>query len=170
MRKLLNKPWFVGLMALSALLIGVRTIFPESHPAAPIAASNELPSDEGDATTKDPANLDAETATKLLSVSSRVRDPFAVRPKAETIAEAPQPDFVDTVHLSAIWTQEGQTLVLINNRICQGGEEIGRLKIEATTPDGVWLTHWNGRDFLKMGGNFTLNTPAKNALSAAASL
>ena len=170
MRKLLNKPWFVGLVALGALLLVVHSIFPEAHKPGSRGVSAEIPAEEGAAAANDAGSQAAATTAKILSVPSRVRDPFAVRVKAETITAAPEPDLVDTVHLSALWTQNGQTLVLINNRICQGGEEVGRFKIESATPDGVWLTHWNGREFLAIGGKFTLNTPAKRILSAAASL
>ena len=170
MRKLLNKPWFVGLVALGALLLVVHSIFPEVLKPGSGGVGAEIPTEEGSTTANAAESLAAGTAVKSLSVPSHVRDPFSVRAKTETISETPEPDLVDTVHLSAIWTQDGQTLVLINNRICQGGEEIGRFKIESATPEGVWLTHWNGRDFLAVGGKFTLNTPAKRILSAAASL
>lgn len=170
MRKLLNKPWFVGLVAIGALLMVVLSIFPDEQKPGSVGAGAEIPAGEDDAAAAEAGSLAASTAVNTLSVPSSVRDPFAVRAKAAAITEAPEPDLVDTVHLSALWTQDGQTLVLINNRICQGGEEIGRLKIESATPDGVWLTHWNGRDFLAMGGRFTLNTPAKKNLSASASL
>ena len=122
----------------------------------------------------DAARLTVREALDLLPVASLRRDPFALRQIAETasapIAESIAPPAVDTVHLTALWTQDGVTLMLINDRICQAGDEIGRLKIESATQDGVWLSHWNGRSFLALGDAFTLTTPARSATVAVSSL
>ena len=111
------------------------------------------------------APVTIDSVLKELSSTAAARDPFGVPAKAEAPAAAKpeQPDLVDTVHLSAIWTQGGETLVLINDTILSAGDDIGRIKVETATQDGVWLTHWKGRDFVALGGSFTLTTPARQA-------
>jgi hypothetical protein len=172
MRKLLNKPWFVAVAAVVALLMvgnsvrsamggparEVAAALPEAAPADPSAeaADAELP-----------PVLPVAEALQALVIPVKARDPFAARPRPEVVAEPPaEPDLVDRLHLSAIWTQANATLVLINERICAPGDEIGRLKIESATQEGVWVTHWKGRDFLALGADFVLHTPARAARAA----
>ena len=158
-------------MAIAALAMVVHTVFSNgaqfglrpagSAPAGPV--ENEVAPD-------DSAHATIASTIRNLQLPGPIRDPFAIHVKAVVADKAAAPDLIDTVHLSAIWTQDGQTLVLINDHICQGGDEIGRLKIESATQDGVWITHWKGRNFLSIGGNFTLNTPASSLSIAAKSL
>jgi len=97
-----------------------------------------------------------------------LRDPFAARPKREAAGEAlAEPDVVDRVRVSAIWTQGNATLVLVNERICEAGDEIGQVKIESASQEGVWVSHWKGRDFLSLGVEFVLTTPASATHAAA---
>lgn len=113
--------------------------------------------------------LPVAEALEALVIPVKARDPFAARPRPEVVAAPPaEPDLVDRLHLSAIWTQANATLVLINERICAPGDEIGRLKIESATQEGVWVSHWKGRDFVALGAEFVLNTPASVARAAAA--
>ena len=170
MRKLLNKPWFAAVLALSAIALVASVVFSgrQSSDAgvfapAEVAVASETPVDTA-------AKPPTAAALKALPIPPVLHDPFTVRIKAVEVHKVSEPDAVDTVHLSAIWTQDGQTLVLINDKIYQGGDEIGRFKIESATPDGVWITHWKGRDFLSIGGNFTLNTPAEQLAVASRSL
>jgi hypothetical protein len=173
MRKLLNKPWIAAILAVAAIACVAMAVFSNGQkfglpgPASPDASASA----SEDGTAADPSHTTAWGVVNKISIPSSDRDPFAIKVKATEIVEkAPEPDLVDSIHLSAIWTQEGRTLVLINDRICQDGDEIGRLKIASATPDGVWLTHWKGRDFISIGGNFTLNTPADKFRRAASSL
>jgi len=172
MRKLLNNPWFVAVMAIAALALVVHVVFSNGEKFGLRGFANAgSDSSENVTAAEDGAQTTAWSVVKKIQVPVAGRDPFAIKVKAvEVVEKAPEPDAVDTVHLSAIWTQEGHTLVVINDRICQGGDEIGRLKIESATQDGVWLTHWKGRDFISIGGNFTLNTPAEKFRRAAGSL
>jgi len=108
--------------------------------------------------------LPVREALKALTIpKTALRDPFAPRARedeANPTETSVAPDVVDSVHLSALWTQGGATYTLINDRICQVGDKIGRLQIESATQDGVWISHWKGRDFISLGGDFTLRTPA----------
>ena len=168
MKKLLNKPWFVAVLALAAIafvgnavLQGVKGGSSGVVSGAAAAATPEIEAPAGEAV----ARLPVADALKALVIPKVVaRDPFAHREhaKAVIVAEAKPtaPDAVETIHLSALWTQSGSTYTLINDRICQAGDEIGRLKIESATQEGVWITHWKGRDFISLGGDFTLKTPA----------
>ena len=180
MRKLLNKPWFVGTMALAALLLVGHSLLPSGKEtgAGAIAPAGTAPSllpAENETAAEEPVRLSVRAALQaLVTPKSGLRDPFAPRLRTELPAAAVKkpaaPDAVDTVHLSALWTQSGATYVLLNDRICQPGDEIGRLKIESATQEGIWVTHWKGRDFISLGGDFTLNTPAEQPSAVASSL
>lgn len=165
MRKLINNPWFVAGLAVCALVLIGHAVLPAVHArltgggfAEPGASSAAA----GSEVAASPAPVSVSEALRTLPIAANPRDPFAPKLKtAETqIAKIILPDLVDKVHLSALWTQDGATLALINDQICQAGDEVGRIKIESTTQDGVWVTHWKGRDFIALGGDFTLNTPA----------
>ena len=98
------------------------------------------------------------------TASGPLVDPFGPRARttSEPVAELPAvPESVDTMRLSAIWTQRDQTYVLINGEIHQAGDEISRFRIESATQEGVWVAHWKGRDFLIVGSNLTLTTPGR---------
>ncbi len=166
MRKLLNNPWFVTAMALLAVALAWSSLTPSDPSAAGQADPDQI-------ATADPAadqplpgggttNASAVEALKQLTLPKTQRDPFATRgPQTTAAAEAIElPDLMDSAHLTGIWTQNGATLLLLNNRIFQVGESLGRLTIESATQDGVWLSHWKGRDFLTIGNSFTLKTPA----------
>ncbi len=171
MRKLLNKPWFVIIVALGAIALVARVMLPNGvNPILRRPDSVPTAAAEGEPANTAPGANSALVTVEKMRISGPLRDPFAIRIKPDLTEKKPEPDFVETAHLSAIWTQNGETLVLINNHICQGGDEIGRLKIESATQDGVWITHWKGRDFISIGGSFTLSTPASKSLSAARSL
>ncbi|MFT3867366.1 MAG: hypothetical protein QM715_02600 [Nibricoccus sp.] len=108
-------------------------------------------------------------ALKQLIISKTPRDPFASREAQATASAEPAeqvPDLLDTLRLTGVLTQNGVTFLLINDRVAQVGETIGRLKIESANQDGVWLTHWKGRDFLEVGKSFVLKTPARMQLPA----
>jgi len=174
MRKLFNNPRFVAVAAVLALLLVANSVWsrmkgPITHPNVTATAVVESGGDESQ-----PANapvLDVREALKALPPLNLARDPFAARGRTEASQDAKvvEADLVDTVHLSAIWTQNNTTLVLINDRISQAGDEFGRIKIESATQEGVWVTHWKGRDFLSLGGDFTLRTPAQTARNLGAS-
>lgn len=172
MRKLLNKPWFVAVMAIVAISLVAHTVLSRGEESGFAGASDSAAvAAEETAVVDETVKLPASRVVQSLPAAGPVRDPFAARAKTETTVETQAlPDLVEKVHLSAIWTQEGHTLVLINDRICQGGDEIGRFKIESATADGVWISHWKGRDFLAIGGNFTLSTPASRFSSTVSSL
>jgi hypothetical protein len=166
MKKLLNKPWFVATLALIALFVTGRSVLPWLHMPEQAADAPVSTEPETAAAADTPPSIEA--ALQALTIPTSLRDPGAARVHPEEARVEPTaPDFVDTVLLSALWTQDGETLVLINGRILQAGDEIGRLKIESASQEGVWVRHWKGRDFILLGGTFTLNTPA--ARSAATS-
>lgn len=171
MRKLLNNRWFVTAMALLAVALmwsslrtsdGSSMTTTAAGPAETTVDPNtvEQPLPSGEISTD--SNLDA---LKQLIIPKPSRDPFAsrtVQPVA-TVETVEQPDLLDTVHLTGIWSQNGATLLLLNDRVTQVGDTIGRLTIESANQDGVWLTHWKGRDFLTVGKIFVLRTPARRA-------
>lgn len=177
MRKLLNKPWVVALLALGAVAFVVHSLLPKKTVYGTAAAGVESPS--GEEAVVDPdvqsagARHDIRAALKEISITPDLRDPFTPRvqtPAASSShAESPaEPDSVESVKLTALWVQDGTTFALLNGRVCQPGDNIGRLMYETATVDGVWLTHWKGRDFIALGASFTLTTPARKQVLAPA--
>lgn len=173
MRKLLNNPWFVTAMALLAVALAWSSLRPTDSSSSgqnlalstePVNTATDQPLPGGPSTGATPAEV-----LKQLIISKTPRDPFASRnaPTATSVETVEQsPDLLDTVRLTGVWTQNGSTLLLINDRISQVGETIGRLKIESASQEGVWLTHWRGRDFLEVGKSFVLKTPARMQVPA----
>jgi hypothetical protein len=176
MRKLLNNPWFVGAMALIALGFVIRAVLP----SRPIYAQGGAEASDGSTTESGPIDagdasaVSIPVALKALSIPSIIRDPFSailIADKTSAPSETSAPaDSVDTVHLSAVWIQQGTALAIINGRIAESGEEFGRLKVESTTSDGVWFSHWKGRNFVSVGGDFSLSTPANQQLTTTSPL
>lgn len=178
MRKLLNNPWVVGALALAALaFVGMpllprqsAVVSPESTDSHALVVVDDAVSVDGSGEETLPAGsapTDIALALKELAIATPLRDPFAARTKALPALvfaeQAPVADSVDTLRLSAIWIQGATTFVLINGAIRQAGDVFSRFKIESATRDGVWVTHWKGRDFLSLGTDFTLITPAARA-------
>jgi len=169
MRKLLNKPWFVILLAVAAIAAMWSSLAPAKKPAR-VASSAPIVADAQAQTSTEPIADEAlpQAAIDLLKQlphPKTSRDPFAItqvaQPTQDVETTPTEPDSTDAVHLSALWTQNGATLALINNRICKVGDSIGRLTIESATAQGVWLTHAKGRAFLETGKSFVLKTQAR---------
>jgi hypothetical protein len=172
MKKILNNPWVVGALALAAVAFVANSLIPAGG-----GGSGVLPAEDAGAYEDTTETVVADGASdsgsirdamKELPQGSTARDPFASRKKAVAVAAATEekvtaPDIVETVRLTALWTQDGETFALINNRVCRSGEALGGLTLESATQDGVWLTHWKGRDFVAIGASFTLTTPALKA-------
>ena len=172
MRKWLNNPWFVTAMSVLAIGLAWSSLRPASsgrHQTAasfsePITTSIEQPLPDGAA----PASVSPDEALKQLVAPKTSRDPFATRAvqTAAVVDTVELPDSVDTAHLSAVWSQNGATLLLVNDRMSKVGDTFGRLTIESATQNGIWLTHWKGRDFLAVGKTFVLKTPANQPVQA----
>lgn len=171
MKKLLNNPWVVGVLALVAIAFVANSLIPAGGGPA-VVADEPVAEQPGDGQN---SGVVAESggmreALKELSISSATRDPFSRRAKTEVVKtqvveKAAPPDLVETVKLTALWSQDGDTFALLNGRICRAGDKLGRLTLDKATQDGVWLTHWKGRSFVELGQVFTLTTPAHKAAS-----
>jgi hypothetical protein len=170
MKKLLNNPWFVGVLALAAVAFVAHSLIPVDGGSAVIAEESsvdESTSDISGQTTPEAGSV-RDAIKELSGNAAATRDPFSTRAKAAPavvaqVEKAPPPDLVETIRLTALWTQNGETYALINDRICRAGDKLGRLTLETATHEGVWVTHWKGRDFLAIGAAFTLTTPALKA-------
>jgi hypothetical protein len=179
MRKLLNNPKVVAVLALCAVLFVGYSLYPkkQSYASTPAAAHTvamaPMSGDSGDENADPAAPLGTKEAlAAVLALSTNLRDPFS-HPKAPAgvIPDAPkaeQPDLLDQVHLTAVWSQGAQTWLLVNGRIVQVGEAVGRITIETATRQGVWLKHWKGLDFISVGERFELKTPATMLAALAA--
>lgn len=168
MRKLLNNRWFVAALATMAVAMVWVSLRPATSMRNAHATAGDFAAAEEEALSAgEPATLSTRDALKQLSTPAAVRDPFAARVTASATPEKPaEPDFVDTARLFGIWTQNGETLLLINEHIRSVGDSIGRLKIESAGDQGIWLTHWQGRTYLAVGKSFVLKTPGRLASQA----
>ncbi len=108
MRKLLNKPWFVALLAIGALAAVAWQVMPRRfHSDVAAAPAAEAPADDGtsDSTVSGPTNSPERIFVALKEIASMrpVRDPFAGRSRvtAAQAVEKAEPDIVESVHDSA---------------------------------------------------------------------
>lgn len=168
MRKLLNKPWVVALLAFAAVALVAQSLLdrPKRRPQRAVATDAALALEDSALPASAVAGSIPE-ALASLSFPESLPDPFAPRAKrvVEVVVENRETgaDVTETVHLSAIWEQDGSAYVLLNGRICRSGDMVGRITIASIEREGVWLTHWKGRDFVRLGQDFTLITPAAAA-------
>lgn len=158
MRKLLNKPWFVGALAATAIALailrpgqgaGVRDVSPgelASGPSGPGLAPAES------------FGRPVDVALHSLGPRGAVSDPFARRPARLVVRIA-----TESLRLSAIWTQGGATLILINDSILRAGDKIGSMTVQSATQDGVWMAHGEKRDFLALGETHSFSFPIPEA-------
>ncbi|MEZ5276757.1 MAG: hypothetical protein R3F07_10295 [Opitutaceae bacterium] len=163
MKKLLNNPWFVGLLVAGAIVFVAQATLSKRQSAAYPASYPDEYVDDFEEVSPDETGLPAagevasvRQALDALSTTTPNSNPFGSR-QAEIVADGSVEEPAGAgfiVHLFAIWQQNGQTLVLVNNRIQQAGDVIGDLTIESTTLDGIWLSHPDGRDFISLGSSF----------------
>lgn len=167
MKKLLNNPWFVGLLAAAAIVFVTHSALKKRGFDYASADGWEEPEDLYEEDIDEEVTRSATNGTSVwealeaLAPSSPPSNPFSDR-QAEIIVddgnEDPSTRLV-SVHLSAIWKQGAQTLLLINDRIHGSGDTVaelpaGHLTIESASLDGVWLSHPAGRNFLSLGQTF----------------
>jgi hypothetical protein len=187
MRKLLSKPWFVAVLAIGAIVLCTLSLREPSRPnraktrrpvvVAPAATMHADAAVERDASPRADGSLQSIKAVlAALVLPANIPDPFERRgavvvttePKAAPAAILP--DERESIQLTAVWQQGGVRLALVNNRIVHEGDQLGRLTIDTIGVDGIWITHWKGRDFVAFGNAFTLLTPAGGAPAPAVAL
>lgn len=187
MKKLLNKPWFVAVLAVGAVIFCTWSIRdqmgagrpkgrrPAPPPVAAASAGNETLANEGEVEVASPdgAAIPIAETLEAMVYPENIPDPFLPR-ETTIVAGEPEsggevvekrPDQLETIALTAVWSQGAAQLALVNDRIMQRGELIGRMTIDEVSVDGIWVTHWKGRDYVPFGGSFTLATPATGATS-----
>jgi len=166
MRKLLNKPWVVVLMAVVAIVLVAQSLLDRPQRRGGAAETVAWDS-EALSPAEDRVAGSLAEALAGFAIPDQLPDPFAPRRvrTTETTAEAVDagPAHTETVRLTAIWEQDGSIYILLNGRICGAGDTVGRITIASIEREGVWLTHWKGRDFVPLGQDFTLVTPAAAA-------
>jgi hypothetical protein len=178
MRKFLSNPWIVGALALAAVAFVGGSIYKQMKPAYPVVVDEASAGASGEDTVdssfieaagSDGIEADELPATlreALLAIvpAPEIPDPFEARSwqiiRLEVVPVERPPDIVETIRLGAIWSQGDVLLVLVNGRIQQTGDSLGRMTIDAASLDGIWISHRQGRDFLPLGATYTLTTPA----------
>ncbi len=153
MRQWLHNPWIVAGLVAAALILGTRSYFSDAGALVPAPGGTDAA-----LAAPESALALAPVPAELVRAPALPRDPFAARPRPSSA-----PDLQESVHLSALWTENGSTLALINGQIVSPGQSFGGVRLESASEDGVWLSHAKGRDFLAVGQTFTLRTPARAA-------
>ena len=168
MRKLLNNPAFVAVLAVAALAFVGWSFLAKSGPAAsyapePMVAEEPPPDDEE--TGVDTVGLSPAEALRLLVIPSAVRDPCTLPAATEDPATAPADEaaasIVERVRLSAVWVQGTAVYLLLNGKVCAPGDRVGRFAIESAEIGGAWLTFPGGRSFLSVGRDLAVTTSAQ---------
>ncbi|MBK8477546.1 MAG: hypothetical protein IPL39_14970 [Opitutaceae bacterium] len=168
MRKLLNNPWFVAVLALVALGgVAWPVLFPETSYPAPVAHGEPAVVDESAPETsaegEAPSRLSVAAALKALVIPSTVRDPFALPPKPvvlRPVAVGTAVEVVERLRLSAVWVQGAAVYLLLNGRICQPGDAVERFTVETAAVEGAWIRHAGARSFLPVGQEWVVTTSA----------
>lgn len=166
MRKLLNSPWFVTVLALAAAVAVAVKVWPQRstfasvRPEAATAPEAAPAPEEGE---RGPVRQSVAKALKALVIPPGVRDPFAlpVRTEAadhEKSAGGPTPEVIERIRLSAIWVQGTAVLLLFDGRVCAPGDTIGRCTIESADIDGAWIRHYEERTYLHVGQELAVKT------------
>jgi hypothetical protein len=174
MRKLLNNPAFVTVLALIALGFVGWSVLSGSKPPAPVVPNDGIPvadtavvespaettPEEGEG----PARLSVAAALKALVIPATLRDPFALPAKPvlarQDQAGGPLVEVVEKLRLSAIWVQGPSVFLLLNGQICQPGEAVDRFTVETASVEGAWIRHAGDRSFLPVGQELVVKTSA----------
>ncbi len=168
MRRLLNNPAFVAVLAVAALAFVGWSFLAKSGPAAsyapePMVAEEPPPGDEE--TGVDTVGLSPAEALRALVIPSIVRDPFSLPAAQENPEAAPGEEAaaatIERVRLSAVWVQGAAVYLLLNGKICAPGDRVGRFAIESAEIEGAWLTFPGGRHFLSVGRDLAVTTSAQ---------
>jgi len=168
MRKLLNNPAFVAVLALAALVFVGWSLLAKSGPAVSSApeqlAAEAVPTGDGE-TAADSARLSPAEALRALSIAAAARDPFSLpvakedpdaKPADETVAST-----IERIRLSAVWVQGAAVYLLLNGKVCEPGDRVGRFAIESAEIGGAWITFPGGRSFLSVGHDLAVKTSAQ---------
>ena len=158
MRKLLNNPAFVGVLALAALVFVGWSVLAKPDVALPAApdgdAVDAVGAEDGEAGV-DVSNLSIPDALKALSIPALTRDPFAIPAKPENEAsssdETAAAETIERVRLSAIWVQGPAVYLLLNGKICTPGDRVGRFTVETAEIAGALIGFPGGSHFLSVG-------------------
>lgn len=169
MRKLFDNPYFVGLLVAVAIFVAFRNTikgwigkFSHATPA-PVAKTNII------ASVSQPTTLSSSQTTPLILPDVKMdvnsiqwilrpsRNPFQrVRVDSETnipveVVENFIPDDKPPV-LTAILSEKGKKLTVINNRVVAEGEIINGYKVERIETDHVVLSKYGHKFRLDFGG------------------
>lgn len=164
MRKLLNSPWFVAVLALAAVVVVGYKLWFEAKPPAPLQAYEEPPVESAPAESDGTPGLSVAAALRALAIPATVRNPFALPPKTEDTdgdqSATNLVEIIDRVRLSAIWSQGSAVFLLLNDQICQPGDTIAHFTVESADVDGTWVRHTGVRSFLAVGRELVVKTTA----------
>ncbi|HEY3755884.1 MAG TPA: hypothetical protein VGL42_07020 [Opitutaceae bacterium] len=154
MRKYLNNPWFVAVLAVSALAVAAHAFMAGADQASPAAAVAETVADPVAASAALPVAAPAPQATVEAALSaplpaSQVPDPFG--PSTSALAEHKSAP----LRLAALWTENGRTLGILNGKIVQAGDRVGTVTVVEASSNGLVLEDDERRGTLAVGDAWT---------------
>ena len=168
MRKLLNNPAFVAVLAVVALAYVGWSFLAKSGAVATYAPEPIVAEDVSPGETEagvDTVGLSPAEALRALVIPPGVRDPFSLpaakEDPATTPADEPAASTIERIQLSAIWVQGEAVYLLLNGKVCEPGERVGRFAIESAEIEGAWITFPGGRSFLSVGRDLAVKTSAQ---------
>ena len=168
MRKLLNNPAFVAVLALAALAFVGWSFLAKSDPVASSApeslVAEEAPAGDGESV-GETERLSPAEALRVLSIPAAVRDPFSL-PAAKEDPDAKPTDeaaasTIERIRLSAVWVQGAAVYLLLDGKVCVPGDRVGRFAVESAEIEGAWITFPGGRYFLSVGRDLAVKTSAQ---------
>lgn len=168
MRKLLNNPAFVAVLAVAAVALVGWSVLSRSGSVATYTpdpvSTEEAPAVDGD-TAAASARLSPAEALRALAIPTAVRDPFSLPAAKEDLEAAPADEAaaatIERVRLSAVWVQGDAVYLLLNGKVCEPGERVGRFAIESAEIGGAWISFPGGRSFLSVGRELAVTTSAQ---------
>ena len=150
MKKALQNPYLVGILAILALVYVVRTVVKKPGSAYSAAAAAQE-STAAEAKQKARGKSRTSRIDSALAEWSGIpeRNPFRSRPEETEDAEAAGgratlPPVLPNLQLSAIWLDKGRKLAVINGRVVEVGERISDYEVTEILPHQIVLSG-NGR-------------------------
>ncbi len=182
MRKWLQSPIFVGIMACFAVLLLAKNLgflsldWLSGDEQKASQNQDEKAGKNAKGKSKEQAGSsqssgDSGRATVDLAnvgwVEKPERDPFrpAVLEPASSSETNDLPSAKEMLNLEGTWHQASGQLAIVNNRLVEEGDSVGEFNIEEIHPDGLWVTGPRGREWVgfKTGQSAATKNETNNA-------
>ena len=154
MKKVLENPFLVGVLAIAAFIVVYRTAFKKPTYAAPVA-EQQSPEDTSEISDLPTPNLRIDVSRAQWTMMHE-RNPFSSKPseakdETEDAIDEATPEVAPVLNVSAIWLEGMLRLTVINDQVLSEGERILDYSVEKILADQIVV---KGR-----GGNIVINFP-----------